>query len=306
MSQTPKTLSGVFCASLTPLNEDLSVNHKALAGHCNWLLDNGCDGLGVLGTTGEANSFSLSERLELLDTLAENGISGEKMLPGVGCCAIPDTVELTKKALELGAPGVIILPPFFYKGVSDDGLFDAYSEIIERVGDSDLRVYLYHITPQSQTPLSVDLVGRLINAFPGTVVGLKDSSGDFNNMKTLVDSFPGFAVFSGGDQYLLPIMQAGGAGCITAVCNIAPHMLREIYDNWKSDDAGALQDRMTALRDLIVSFKQFPALRTVVADNTGDANWLRPRPPLRPIPENNQAELLKALEDFSFTLPKAA
>lgn len=306
MSQDPKVLSGVFCASLTPFNEDLSVDHSALAGHCKWLLDNGCDGLGVLGTTGEANSLSLSERLEVLDTLVENGVGGDKLLPGVGCCAIPDTVELTKKALELGAPGVLLLPPFFYKGVSDDGLFDSYSEIIERVGDSKLRVYLYHIPPQSQTPLSVDLVGRLINAFPGTVVGLKDSSGDFNNMKTLVDSFPGFAVFTGGDQYLLPVLQAGGAGCITAVCNIAPHMLREIYDNWKSDEAEGLQDRMTALRDLIVSLNQFQACRTVVADNTGDANWLRPRPPLRPLDESKQAGVLTALEEFNFALPKAA
>jgi 4-hydroxy-tetrahydrodipicolinate synthase len=305
VSEAPEILSGVFCASLTPLNDDLSVNHGALASHCKWLLANGCDGLGVLGTTGEANSFSLVERLELLDTLAENGIAGKKMLPGVGCCAIPDTVELTKKALELGTPGVLMLPPFFYKGVSDDGLFDAYSEIIERVGDSNLRVYLYHIPPQSATPLSVELVGRLIEAFPDTVVGLKDSSGEFGNMKALIDSYPGFAVFSGGDQFLRPVMQAGGAGCITAVCNIAPHMLREIYDNWESDSAGAMQDRMTALRDLIVSFKQFPALRVVTANNNDDSEWLRPRSPLRPIEDSKQAELLKALEDFKFTMPKA-
>ncbi len=305
MSEAPEILSGVFCASLTPLNDDLSINHDALASHCNWLLENGCDGLGVLGTTGEANSFSLLERLELLDTLAENGIAGGKMLPGVGCCAIPDTVELTKKALDLGTPGVLMLPPFFYKEVSDDGLFDAYSEIIERVGDSSLRVYLYHIPPQSATPLSVELVGRLIKAFPDTVVGLKDSSGDFSNMKSLIDSYPGFAVFSGGDQFLLPVMEAGGAGCITAVCNIAPHMLREIYDNWEFDGAGALQDRMTALRDLIVSFKQFPALRSVTANNNGDAKWLRPRAPLRPIEKSKQAELLQALENFNFTMPKA-
>lgn len=306
MNTAPDNLTGVFCASLTPLNADLSVNHTALAGHCRWLLDNGCDGLGILGTTGEANSFSLNERLEILDTLAENGIPGEKMLPGVGCCAIPDTVELTRKALEIGAPGVLMLPPFFYKGVSDDGLFESYSEIIERVGDSRLRVYLYHIPPQSQTPLSVDLVGRLIRAFPGTVVGLKDSSGDFDNMKTLVDSFPGFAVFTGGDQHLLKIMRAGGAGCITAVCNIAPHILRDLYKNWRADGAEDLQQRMITLRDLILSFKQFPALRAVVADNTGDDGWVSPRPPLGALDESRRGELLKALEDIGFSLPKAA
>ena len=141
MSDTPPTLGGVFAAVLTPLDAALAPDHAALARHCRWLLANGCDGLAVLGTTGEANAFSVDERLAILEGLAEAGIPAGALLPGTGCCAVPDTVALTRRALELGAAGVLMLPPFYYKKVSDDGLFAAYSEVIERVGDARLRVY---------------------------------------------------------------------------------------------------------------------------------------------------------------------
>ena len=171
-SSSPNGLGGVFAAVLTPQTADLSPDHDALAKHCRWLLDNGCDGLAVLGTTGEGNAFSVDERIAILEGLAEAGIAGETLLPGTGCCALSDTVRLTRRAVELGVAGVLVLPPFYYKNVSDEGLFAAYAEVIERIGDSRLKVYLYHFPQMSAVPLSLALIERLIKAYPDTVVGM--------------------------------------------------------------------------------------------------------------------------------------
>jgi 4-hydroxy-tetrahydrodipicolinate synthase len=303
LSNKPDILKGVFAAVLTPLNADLSPNVKAQAGHAKWLLENGCNGLAVLGTTGEANSFSIKERISILEGLVAAGVPAKAMMPGTGCCAISDTVELSKKAVELGASGVLMLPPFYYKGVSDDGLYAAYAETIERIGDDRLRVYLYHIPPMSQMPISVALIERLVKAYPDTVVGLKDSSGVVENMTGIAKKFPGFAVFSGGDHLTLDLMKAGGAGCITAVCNIAPHWLQELYQGWQGKTAQDLQDRMAKLRDLIITCPQVPALRAVVARHTGDDGWRKPRPPLLTLDEARYRELYKKLDDVGFSMP---
>jgi len=306
VSDAPQLIGGINCAALTPVHADLSPNFSAMADHCKWLLANGCNGLAVLGTTGEANSFSVPEKEAILENLAQAGIPGEKLIPGVGCCAIPDTVALTKKAMEVGAAGVLMLPPFYYKGVSDDGLFDAYSEVIDRVADSRLRVYLYHIPPISNMPLSIDLVGRLIKAYPATVVGLKDSGGVFDNMKALVDAYPGFAVLTGGDQFLLPLLRAGGAGGITAFCNIGAHLLRDLVDTWEGEGADAKQERISKLRETVIAHPQIPALRAVVANHTGDDGWLKARPPLLTLDPSKRAELIANLAALEFILPKAA
>ena len=209
-----------MAAVLTPLDSTLAPDRTALATHCRWLLDNGCNGLAVLGTTSEANSFSVDERLRLLDNLIEDGIPGNTLMPGTGCCAVPDTVRLTRKAVELGAGGVLMLPPFYYKNVSDDGLFAGFAEVIEQVGDARLKVYLYHFPQMSGVALGPDLIERLLKQYPDTIAGMKDSSGNFGNMVRNTHTFPGFAVISGSDEFLLPLLKEGGAGCITAVCNV--------------------------------------------------------------------------------------
>ena len=143
-------MKGVLRArSLTPMREDLSVDRRAFAEHCRRLLDDGCHGLGIFGTTGEANSLSIAERIDAWEALVADGIPADALLPGTGACALPDAVELAREALALGAPGVLALPPFYYKGVSDDGLFRYFAELIERVGDDRLRVFLYHIPPMA-------------------------------------------------------------------------------------------------------------------------------------------------------------
>ena len=160
---TAKTFSGVLVPALTPFDSNLDPDADALLAHCRWLLDQGVDGLAVFGTTSEANSLGLEERMTLLEHLLENGIPANKLMPGTGMCALSETVKLTRHAVERGCRGVLMLPPFYYKAVNDDGLFASYAEVIERVGNSALHIYLYHIPPVSQVGLSLGLIGRLLS-----------------------------------------------------------------------------------------------------------------------------------------------
>ncbi len=176
MSEPPR-LSGVFAPVLTPMRGDLGPDTGRLVAHCRRLLDQGCHGLALLGTTSEANSLSLDERIELLEAVIAAGTDPAKLVVGTGVCAFPDTVRLTKHAVGLGCAGVLMLPPFYYKGVSDEGLFAAYSEIIERVGDERLRIYLYHIPKVSGVGIGLELIERLVKTYDSQVTGIKDSSG---------------------------------------------------------------------------------------------------------------------------------
>ena len=261
---------GVLAAVLTPLNEDLTPDHQTYIEHCHWLLDEGCDGLAVLGTTSEANSFSVDERLGLLDALVKGGIPGPLLIPGTGCCAIPDTVALTDKALEIGAAGVLMLPPFYYKPVSDDGLFAAYSEVIQRVANPKLKIYLYHIPQNSGVPITFGLIEKLLKAYPDTIVGIKDSAGDFSNMRKMIDSFPDFRVLSGSDAFLLDVLRAGGAGAITACNNVTAALSARVYAEWQKDDddedgADSYQKSLGKVREIISSFPLVSALRELTA-----------------------------------------
>ncbi len=297
---------GVFAAALTPLHADLSVNGTALVGHCRWLLDNGCDGLAVLGTTGEANSFSIDERIGIVDTLIEGGVPGAALLPGTGCCSIPDTVALSRHAVENGAAGVLMLPPFYYKGVSDDGLFAAYSEVIERVGDARLRVYLYHFPQMSATPISWDLIERLLARYPGAIAGMKDSSGDYANMSGVASRFPGFGVFSGSDEFLSPLLRDGGVGCITAVANIAGNHAGRVYAAWTSDDAVAMETaqlKLSAVRAAVNAYPLFAALKDIMARHTGDPAWRTVRPPLVALDDGQSTDLAARLKASGHIIP---
>ncbi len=297
---------GVFAAVLTPLAADGRPDVVRMAGHCRWLLANGCDGLSVLGTTGEANSFSVEERMELLHGLTEAGIPGTALLPGTGCCALPDSVRLTRAALAAGAPRCLMLPPFYYKSVTDDGLFAAFAEIIERVGDGRLRLYLYHFPQMAGVPIGPALIERLLNAYPGTIAGMKDSSGDLDAMLDCVRAFPGFAVLSGSDECLLPLLRAGGAGCITAVVNVAAPLAAAVLAAFRSGDAAeaeATQARLTAVRRAISAYPLTAALKEIMARQTDDDGWRRIRPPLTPLAAAAAGALAAALGRLDFQPP---
>lgn len=297
---------GVISPVLTPFGEDGNPDHTRFVDHAQWLLADGCTGLAPFGTTGEANSLGLQERMDLLDALVKGGIDPAIVMPGTGLCALTDTVTVTRHAVELGCGGVMMLPPFYYKAVSDDGLFDYYADVIERVGDNRLKIYLYHIPPVAQVGLSVALVGRLIEAFPNTVVGLKDSSGDWENTKALLDAYPGFTVFPGSEIFLLPGLRAGSAGCITATGNVNARAIRQLYDNWQSDQADALQDEITAMRQTIQARPMIPMLKAIVAHFRNDPGWNRLRPPFQALDQKEiESGISELTEQFGFELKAA-
>lgn len=302
-------VSGVFCASATPLASDLSPDLAAFAAHCHTLVQDGCDGIALLGTTGEANSFSSAERRAILEAALSAGIAPSRLLPGTGLANIPETVELTRHALSCEVATVVMLPPFYYKGVSDDGLFAAYASVIERIGDPRLRVILYHIPQMTGLPISHDLIERLVTAFPETVVGIKDSAGKIENMEAMIARFPGFAVLAGADPLLLPLMRLGGGGCITATSNLVARELAHVYrhanDPAQAEGVAAAQARINAYRDLSNSYVQIPAIKAMVGRRHGNPGWVRTRPPLLAVSPAEEAELVRRLDDIDTLFPGA-
>src|ERR687898_1857739 len=288
-------LKGVLAAVLTPMDEDLNPDHRAFAAHCQRLLAAGCHGLSVFGTTGEANSLSVNERLPGPGEVIESGVPVEKLLPGTGSCAITDTVRLSRAALEAGASGVLVLPPFYYKGVGDDGLFRFFAEVVERLGDDRLRLYLYHIPQMTGIDLGLPLISRLIDAYPGIVVGTKDSSGDRERIMTLCRELPDFSVFAGTETLLLETLRSGGEGCISATVNVTSRLARRVYDAHaaeKVDEADALQERLTQLRASIEAYPVVPALKRLMATLTFEEQWRNIRPPLSSLDEKHTNALL--------------
>ncbi|OVZ57232.1 dihydrodipicolinate synthase family protein [Pigmentiphaga sp. NML080357] len=302
---TPPRLQGLLAPVVTPFQNDMLPDAGRFARHCRWLLDSGCAGLAIFGTNSEANSLSAPEKIELMNKLVADGIPGAKLMPGTGACSVPEAAQLTTAAVKLGAAGVLMLPPFFYKGVSDEGLFRYYSQVIENVGDSALRVYLYHIPPVSQVPISLPLIERLVKAYPDTVVGLKDSSGDWNYSKSVIDAFAstGFDVFPASETLLLRGLRAGGKGCITATGNINPGPISRLYDNWQGPDAEALQQKVSQTRELVQKYPMIPALKAVIAYFSQDPAWRAVRPPLTDMPGEQEAELIGKLEELGFDMP---
>lgn len=271
---------GVNAAVLTAMRADLSIDVDRMAAHCRWLLAQGCNGLAVLGTTGEANSLGVSERIAVLEGLVERGIPPARLLPGVGVPALTDTVLLARHAADLGCPGVLVLPPFFYKNPSEDGLFAWFSEVIQRTGGG-ARVFLYHFPAQSAVPFTVPLVARLLHANPGVVRGIKDSSGDFANTRAYVEHFArdGFEVYCGDDGHLRQLLQIGGAGSISAASNVTSAVNAQVHAGWDSDAGAAAQEVLTALRRAVTSAALIPGLKALVARHTGNDEWLNIRPP---------------------------
>jgi 4-hydroxy-tetrahydrodipicolinate synthase len=299
----PNRLSGVLSPVVTPFTENLEPDADRLVYQCQWLLSQNV-GLAVFGTNSEANSLSVGEKIELLDRLADAGVDTSRMMPGTGCCALTDTVELTAHAAKIGCAGTLMLPPFYYKGVSDDGIYASFAEVIERVGNDALRIYLYHIPPIAQVGFSVDLIERLVTDYPETIVGIKDSSGDWDNTNSMLErKWDDFRVFVGSESFLLANMRNGGAGCISATANVNPAAIDHLYQNWEADDADALQQGLDDVRDTVMAYPMIPALKATVAEFSGDDTWRTVRPPLVNLPEDKSAALAASLREQGFEMP---
>ena len=299
-----QAFAGVLVPVLTPFTAAGEPDAGRFVAFCRWLLGQGADGLAIFGTTSEANSMSAGERMDLLDCLVAAGVPPAKLMPGTGACSITEAATLIRHAVGHGCGGVLMLPPFYYKGMTDQGVYDFVSSVIDRVGSSALKMYLYHIPPQTMIPFGVELVGRLIKAYPGAVVGLKDSSGDWNNTKALLDAYAGsgFAIFPGSEVFLLDGLRHGGVGCITATGNVNVPGIRRVYENWRTLQADALQAEITLARKTIQAYPMVPALKRIVAHFHNDPDWASVRPPMERLSDAQSKSLLADLAKIDFTL----
>jgi 4-hydroxy-tetrahydrodipicolinate synthase len=330
-------IRGVLAPVVTPFKADLSPDCERFIRHCQWLLSQNC-GLAVFGTNSEANSMSTEERISLLDALVAAGIDPSRMMAGTGCCSITETVALTAHAVKQGCAGVLMLPPFYYKNVSEEGLYRYFSEVVQGVGDTRLKIYLYHIPPVAIVGVTPKLVESLLKAYPNTIAGMKDSSGDWNNTKTFLDAFAvrapyetrsksqtpssksegsskiqhpkgegSFDVFVGSESFLLANMRNGGVGTISATANVNPAAIHNLYKQWNTaDDADEQQAKLNVVRE-VFSSRKFPsmiaALKQAIAIYGNDPEWARVRPPLVEL-TTREANLLAAhLKTIRFAMP---
>lgn len=295
--------NGVLAPVITPFNSDLTPDANRFVKHCQWIVSQGAK-LAVFGTNSEANSLSVEEKSSLLETLVASGIAGDNLMPGTGCCSLTDSITLTRKAVELGCAGVLMLPPFYYKGNLDEGLFDFYSHVIESVADDRLRIYLYHIPPISQVPLSLELIERLASKYPKNIAGIKDSSGDWNQTQAFNDlAIDDFAVFCGSESFLLQNMQAGGAGCISATANVNPAAIVDLYQHWSDSDATASQESLNKIREIFQGYPMISALKAATAIYSEDEQWLKVRPPLSQLGDQQHTDLKDELAAAGFQMP---
>jgi 4-hydroxy-tetrahydrodipicolinate synthase len=290
----PGAIKGVFAAALTFVDQDFAPDTEACITHCRWLLENGCDGIGLLGTTGEAASFSVAQRRGLLDAVLEAGIPKERIIVGTGATALADAVELTTHAAAAEVAGCLVVPPFYFKGLTDDGVYASFATLIEQTGRDDFNLFLYHFPQMSAVPIPHEVIARLLSDFPKIIAGLKDSSGDLDNMLALIEKFPSMRIFSGTERYLLPVLEAGGAGCITAGGNVTSAEIGKLYSHWCEHGAGpeadALQDRVIDLRQRLEGFPMVAAMKALLARHRGAPSLARTAPPLCPLaPDEAQA-----------------
>jgi 4-hydroxy-tetrahydrodipicolinate synthase len=335
-------IRGVLAPVVTPFKANLAPDSQRLIAHCKWLLSQNC-GLAVFGTNSEANSLSMEERAMLLDELVAAGVDPSRMMPGTGCCSIMETVKLTKQAVGNGCAGVLMLPPFYYKDVAEEGLYRYFSEVVQRVGDARLKIYLYHIPPVAVVGITTGLVERLLAAYPDAIAGMKDSSGDWNNTKTFLDAFAEtarpapparaartFDVFVGSETFLLANMRNGGVGTISATANVNPTAIYELYAECirsQTSDIGdqtsrpvavasavsadldleKLQARLNVVRG-VFSNRKFPsmiaALKQAIAIYADDPAWRTVRPPLVELTPEQANTLAAELKAIGFRWEK--
>lgn len=297
-------LEGIFAAAATPVKADLSIDHERLVRHCGWLLDEGgCDGVNLLGTTGEATSFPVEARLGAMRAIAQSGLPMQRFMVGTGAAAMADALRLTKAAHELGFAGALLLPPFYYKDIDDEALYAYVARIIDEAGGGSAGIYLYHIPQVSTVPYPLPVIERLAASFPGALAGIKDSSGDLDHALRLVEKVPGIAVLPGSEILLARAPDAGFAGCISATTNVNGAIVSR---GWKARDteAGrAALNAAVAIREVIAQFPVIPALKWLLAEIQTDAEWRRLHPPLRALRDGEWTALRSKLEVTELRLP---
>ena len=299
-------IRGVLVPLLTPFNDDMTVATDLYVAHAQRVLDQGCAGLVPFGTTGEALSVGVDERIAAVRALVDAGIDPATMIPGTGLSNVADTARLSRACLDMGCAGVMTLPPFYYKGVSEEGLYRHFVQLLEAIGD-DARVFLYHIPPIAIVGIPVTLAARLHEEFPRQVVGIKDSSGEWDNTRALL-GIDGLIVYPGSELPLVEALELGAPGCISATANINGSAIARLIAAYFEGDAERvreLQQDVKRFRLRLQDYAPIPAQKRLLALTTGDERWANVRPPLVRMPEEHGRALLKMLQD-EFDLEPAA
>ena len=304
ISLHPSTLPAVLSPVLTPFKDDGTPDAKKLLKQCQWLEANGV-GQAIFGTNSEANSMSAPQKMGTLTALIEGGLNPAHMMPGTGATSIDATVNMTRHAVQHKCAGVLMLPPFYYKDVTDDGLFAYFSEVIQKVGDAGLQIYIYNIPPVTKINLSLSLLERLTKEYPKTVVGMKDSSGDWAYTESVIKLLApsGFRVYAGSEVFLMRALRAGGVGCISATANVNPKAIAELAAHWRESDADQRQAALDQVRSVFAQYQMIAGMKTAVAHYSKDSEWLRVRPPLMQLSADQQKKLLGELESINFSMP---
>jgi len=293
----PGRVRGLWCATLTPLDRDGRVDAARLAAHARLLFSQAVDGIAPFGTTGEGPSFSVAERRSGLDGLLGSGITAARLVPGTGCAALTDTVELTRHALSVGVSRCLVVPPFFFKDVSDEAVYAFFAQVVDGVNDPRLRLYLYHIPQFSGVPVRPAVVARLADTFPGVIAGVKDSAGEWSNTEALLALAPSLDILVGHEPHLPQLMRAGGAGTICGVANVYPGIVRALLAR---DVAQEDEVRIQRFIDVLFGFPFLPAFKAIKAAQVDDPGWRTPRPPWMALPDASRENLLHALEAAGF------
>ena len=304
ISLHPSTLPAVLSPVLTPFKADGSPDAAKLLKQCKWLETNGV-GQAIFGTNSEANSMSAPQKMATLTTLIEGGLNPEHLMPGTGATSIDATVNMTRHAVNHKCAGVLMLPPFYYKDVSDDGLFAYFSEVIQKVGSAALQIYIYNIPPVTKINLSLSLLERLAKEYPKTVVGMKDSSGDWAYTESVIKLLApaGFRVYAGSEVFLMRALRAGGVGCISATANVNPKAIAELAAHWRESNADERQAGLDQVRGVFAKYQMIAGMKTAVAHYSKDPEWLKVRPPLMQLSADQQAQLLSELKAINFSMP---
>ncbi len=293
--------NGIYAPILTPVTSSLDIDLELLIEHANFLLDNGATGIAYLGTTGEANSFSFQQKKELIKAVGDTNLHLDKTMIGSGCASIKETIELTKYAVDHGLTHSLMLPPFYYKIVTDTALVDYYSQVIESVNDDRLQIYMYHYPKMSTVPLSISVMQQLVKKYPSVVVGMKDSTGDFDSTKSYLETMPSnFQVFPGTENLLATTMPLGAAGCISATMNVSTKLIHQTYEKCAQGHSVEEEQALITKRRAAFAGLSYPgALKGYLAHKNNDARWQGVMPPNELLGKEKVMEIVGVLDGLS-------
>ncbi len=296
--------SGIYTASLTPLTSSYETNLPALVSHVEQLFESGSDGVAILGSTGEANSLTIEQRLDIISYCGRT-LAPERLMMGTGSCALQDAIRLTQASIEAGVFSVLVIPPFYYKPQSDESVIRYYSELISSVDDSRLRIIFYNFPKLSGYNFSTEILQEFKERFGDIAAGIKDSSGNWENMLSITKNVPNFMVYSGTETLLLNILREGGAGCITASANLLAPECQLVYQAWRNDQqntAEQVQKELTVLRKALESYQFVSELKGLMALHTGSEHWQEMLPPFIPLLPSQVRELSEKINDLGLNL----